>query len=183
MSRPSCPAYDSPASAAMATSAPRHCQAGPGSGRAPVTAGPELARWVLRLSAMPPLCPGGPRASSAHGTKSGMKPSSTQGRPAPASPWPTGVTCRAPVTFGRLRSQRIFARVEEVRAVAGDEAGVPENGPINLSRLNTGVPHPARVYDVWLGGKNNFAADRAAAEAGLQAFPSTIKSVRANRAF
>jgi hypothetical protein len=67
--------------------------------------------------------------------------------------------------------------------VAGDEAGAPENGPIDLSRLNTGVPHPARVYDVWLGGKDNFAADRAAAEAGLQAFPSTIKSVRANRAF
>ena len=67
--------------------------------------------------------------------------------------------------------------------MAGDEAGVPENGPIDLSRLNTGVPHPARVYDVWLGGKDNFAADRAAAEAGLQAFPSTIKSVRANRAF
>ncbi|MFA1541330.1 SAM-dependent methyltransferase [Actinomadura monticuli] len=49
--------------------------------------------------------------------------------------------------------------------------------------MNTSVPHPARVYDVWLGGKDNFAADRAAAEAGLQAFPATVKSVRANRAF
>jgi S-adenosyl methyltransferase len=26
------------------------------------------------------------------------------------------------------------------------------------------VPHPARVYDYWLGGKDNFAADRHAAE-------------------
>ena len=52
-----------------------------------------------------------------------------------------------------------------------------------LSRVNTNVPHPARVYDVWLGGKDNFAVDRAAAEAGLKAFPSTVKSVRANRAF
>jgi S-adenosyl methyltransferase len=67
--------------------------------------------------------------------------------------------------------------------VAGDEADGPAGGPIDLARLNTGIPHPARVYDVWLGGKDNFAADRAAAEAGLQAFPSTIKSVRANRAF
>ncbi len=31
--------------------------------------------------------------------------------------------------------------------------------------LNTGVAHPARVYDYWLGGKDNFAADREAAEA------------------
>ncbi|WP_067633122.1 SAM-dependent methyltransferase [Actinomadura latina] len=52
-----------------------------------------------------------------------------------------------------------------------------------LSRFNTSIPHPARVYDAWLGGKDNYAADRAAAEAGLQAFPSTVKSVRANRAF
>jgi hypothetical protein len=52
-----------------------------------------------------------------------------------------------------------------------------------LSRVDTSVPHPARVYDVWLGGKDNFEADRAAAEAGLRAFPSTVKSVRANRAF
>jgi hypothetical protein len=56
-------------------------------------------------------------------------------------------------------------------------------GQDKLSRVNTNIPHPARVYDAWLGGKDNFAADRAAAEAGLQAFPSTGKSVRANRAF
>ena len=31
--------------------------------------------------------------------------------------------------------------------------------------LNTGVAHPARVYDYWLGGKDNFAADRETAEA------------------
>jgi hypothetical protein len=52
-----------------------------------------------------------------------------------------------------------------------------------LARFNTGTPHPARIYDVWLGGKDNFAADREAAEAGLKAFPSTVPSVRANRAF
>ncbi|MGH3421342.1 MAG: SAM-dependent methyltransferase [Streptosporangiaceae bacterium] len=30
-----------------------------------------------------------------------------------------------------------------------------------------GSPHPALVYDYLLGGKDNFAADRAAAQAGL----------------
>jgi hypothetical protein len=72
--------------------------------------------------------------------------------------------------------------VIEEMFVASDE---PEESPgqDRLSRFNTNIPHPARVYDVWLGGKDNYAADRAAAEAGLQAFPSTVKSVRANRAF
>ena len=27
--------------------------------------------------------------------------------------------------------------------------------------INPAVPHPARVYDYWLGGKDNFEADRA----------------------
>jgi hypothetical protein len=29
--------------------------------------------------------------------------------------------------------------------------------------IDTTVAHPARVYDYWLGGKDNFAADREAA--------------------
>jgi hypothetical protein len=31
-----------------------------------------------------------------------------------------------------------------------------------IADLDTSVAHPARVYDYWLGGKDNFAADRAA---------------------
>jgi hypothetical protein len=49
--------------------------------------------------------------------------------------------------------------------------------------LDTGTAHIARVYDYWLGGKDNFAADRAAGEEALEAFPGLISSVRANRAF
>ena len=30
--------------------------------------------------------------------------------------------------------------------------------------LDTSVAHPARIYDYWLGGKDNFAADRAAGD-------------------
>jgi hypothetical protein len=44
-------------------------------------------------------------------------------------------------------------------------------------------PHPARVYDYLLGGKDNFAADRAAAEAGLEANPNSRIPPRENRAF
>jgi hypothetical protein len=44
-------------------------------------------------------------------------------------------------------------------------------------------PHPARIYDYMLGGKDNFAADREAAELALKADPKMSLSVRANRAF
>jgi len=49
--------------------------------------------------------------------------------------------------------------------------------------FDTSVPHVARVYDYWLGGKDNFAADRAMGERTLQAYPNLVYSVRANRAF
>jgi hypothetical protein len=45
------------------------------------------------------------------------------------------------------------------------------------------VAHQARMYDYLLGGKDNFAADRAAAEAMLKIYPDTGSSARANRAF
>jgi len=41
--------------------------------------------------------------------------------------------------------------------------------------------HPARVYDYLLGGKDNFAADRAAAEAIIEVSPVVFACVRANR--
>jgi hypothetical protein len=49
--------------------------------------------------------------------------------------------------------------------------------------LDTSVAHVARVYDFWLGGKDNFAADRAAGQQAIQAYPDIVYSVRANRAF
>jgi hypothetical protein len=45
------------------------------------------------------------------------------------------------------------------------------------------VAHSARVYDYWLGGKDNFAADRIAAEQVIEVRPAIRTDVRANRAF
>ncbi len=53
----------------------------------------------------------------------------------------------------------------------------------DVLRLDAGTAHIARVDDYWLGGKDNFAADRAAGDEALQAFPGLISSFRANRAF
>ena len=59
---------------------------------------------------------------------------------------------------------------------AGQRAG---GGPV----LDTSTAHPARVYDYWLGGKDNFAADREAGEQALKAYPQLAEAVRSNRAF
>jgi S-adenosyl methyltransferase len=39
------------------------------------------------------------------------------------------------------------------------------------------------VHDYWLGGKDNFAVDRATGDAVMAAYPGIVTSVRANRAF
>jgi hypothetical protein len=52
-----------------------------------------------------------------------------------------------------------------------------------VASLDTGVPHVARVYNYWLGGTDNFAADRAAGDHAIAAFPAIGLSARSNRAF
>src|SRR6516165_2260765 len=50
-------------------------------------------------------------------------------------------------------------------------------------KLDTRHAHSARIYDYWLGGKDNFAADREAAEQAIAANPGIVADVRANREF
>jgi hypothetical protein len=49
--------------------------------------------------------------------------------------------------------------------------------------IDISVAHSARVHDYWLGGTDNYPADRAAGDAVIQAYPGIVASVRANRAF
>jgi hypothetical protein len=56
------------------------------------------------------------------------------------------------------------------------------SGPV-AARVDTTVAHISRVYDYWLGGKDNFAVDRIAAERVIAAFPGIVRSARGNRAF
>jgi hypothetical protein len=55
--------------------------------------------------------------------------------------------------------------------------------PRELPKIDTSVAHIARVYDYWLGGKDNFAIDREVGQQALQAHPETVLSVQANRRF
>jgi SAM-dependent methyltransferase len=58
-----------------------------------------------------------------------------------------------------------------------------EDQPWVGPEIDTSVAHPARVYDFWLGGKDNFAADREAGQAVVDANPGILPAVRSNRAF
>jgi hypothetical protein len=58
-----------------------------------------------------------------------------------------------------------------------------EESPVRVSGLDTKHAHSARVYNYWLGGKDNYAADREAAEQAIAANPGIVADVRANRAF
>jgi O-methyltransferase involved in polyketide biosynthesis len=49
--------------------------------------------------------------------------------------------------------------------------------------LDTSRPHPARIYDYALGGKNHFAADRELADRALARVPAVRTAARENRAF
>jgi len=49
--------------------------------------------------------------------------------------------------------------------------------------FDTSRAHMARVYDFWLGGKDNYTADRAVAEQVAAAYPDVLVAVRAQRAF
>jgi len=60
------------------------------------------------------------------------------------------------------------------RVTPADDEGVP---------FDTSVAHMARVYNYWLGGKDNYAADRAAAEQAIAVNPGILLDVRANRAY
>jgi len=57
----------------------------------------------------------------------------------------------------------------------------PSPGP--RPGLDVTRAHPARIYDYWLGGKDNFPADREAAEKAISDFPGIVPAVRAQRAF
>ncbi|MFI5081123.1 MAG: SAM-dependent methyltransferase [Streptosporangiales bacterium] len=62
-----------------------------------------------------------------------------------------------------------------------DRDALPQN--MRPPLFDTSVPHIARVYNYWLGGKDHFAADRELAERFIAADPEVTAGVRANRAF
>jgi S-adenosyl methyltransferase len=64
---------------------------------------------------------------------------------------------------------------------AEDDSEVGERG--GPAGLDTGRAHPARIYDYWVGGRDNFAADRQAGAQVAELAPWVVSGARGNRAF
>jgi hypothetical protein len=58
-----------------------------------------------------------------------------------------------------------------------------EGGDTAKTGIDTTVPHSARIWNYWLGGKDNFAVDRAAGDAWSATFPGMRDVARASRSF
>ena len=67
--------------------------------------------------------------------------------------------------------------------MTSDETAAPNGGKAGALPFDTKVAHVARMYDYILGGKDNYAADRAAAEAWVKIDPGAAFSARSNRRF
>jgi len=61
-----------------------------------------------------------------------------------------------------------------------DSSSIPSQQPVEI---NTGVAHSARVWNYFLGGKDNFPADREAGDLALALMPSLVEAARADREF
>src|SRR5215472_10772450 len=76
----------------------------------------------------------------------------------------------------------------EAHRMTGDGGSAPGGDPgiaggAGSLPFDTSVAHQARIYNYVLGGKDNYAADRAAAEAWMKVYPQLTFDMRANRAF
>ncbi|WP_217144542.1 SAM-dependent methyltransferase [Streptomyces sp. AC627_RSS907] len=56
-------------------------------------------------------------------------------------------------------------------------------GPAAHQKPDTSVPHSARIWNYWLGGKDNYPVDEAAGDAYTAVFPGIVTIARSSRAF
>src|SRR5207247_7196575 len=67
-----------------------------------------------------------------------------------------------------------------------DRSAVP-GGSAELDAAATGidttVPHSARIWNYWLGGKDNYEVDRMAGDEYAKVFPGIVDVARASRQF
>src|SRR5262245_31529250 len=60
---------------------------------------------------------------------------------------------------------------------------IPETSQEQLTRIDASVPHSARIWNYWLGGKDNYEIDRMVGDQVVQVFPAIRDTARVSRAF
>jgi S-adenosyl methyltransferase len=63
-----------------------------------------------------------------------------------------------------------------------DSSPTPGQEP-ELPEIDTSVPHSARIWNYWLGGKDNYPADQEVGDQIAKMFPSIVAMARHDRAF
>src|SRR5260370_12131828 len=91
-----------------------------------------------------------------------------------------GRAARAVATITRPDNRR---RITMPTPGSAEASGTIDDASVDLAALDTSRPNIARVYDYWLGGKDNFAADREEAERMLGVYPELALLARENRLF
>jgi S-adenosyl methyltransferase len=73
-----------------------------------------------------------------------------------------------------VTTDRSRAESEPGPATAGDDTG---------TGIDTSIPHSARIWNYWLGGKDYYEIDRAAGDQFSAIYPGIVDIARADRAF
>ncbi len=69
------------------------------------------------------------------------------------------------------------------RSPAQDEPGQETPDDVAGTEIDTTVPHSARIWNYWLGGKDNYPVDRAAGDQFSAVYSGIVDIARADRAF
>jgi hypothetical protein len=74
-----------------------------------------------------------------------------------------------------------LASAEGLTVDMTDDATTPDQAA--QQKIDTSVPHSARIWNYWLGGKDNYAVDGQAGDAYTAVFPGIVTIARSSRAF
>src|SRR6202042_3517146 len=98
---------------------------------------------------------------------------------------PAGGPAADPCRIRRLDDSILSGQRERHEPMSSQDHDNPAADSVAGDSLSfdTSVAHPARIYNYWLGGKDNYEADRQAAEQAIAVTPDILPGVRANRAF
>jgi hypothetical protein len=73
--------------------------------------------------------------------------------------------------------------VTDDRVATSNAPGPEDPEDIAGAGIDTTVPHSARIWNYWLGGKDNYAVDREAGDQYVMIYPGIVDIARAGRAF